>query len=116
MSPRKKAFLPDEQPKLSPWDVLALTQAEHAVKLSEQNLRALELEKSNLESQHQVLILRIKLTQDACDKKLAEERTRLAQGRAAAAKLSAQLAERHQFSWSTHSYNPDTGELVAVES
>ncbi len=116
MSPRKKSYVPDESPKLSPWDVLAITQAEHAVKLSEQNVRTLELEKANLESQHQVLMLRVKLTQDACDKKLADEKTRLAQGRAAAAKLSAQLAERHQFSWSTHSYNPDTGEIVAVGS
>lgn len=116
MSPRKKKPSPAHPPKLSPWDVLALAQAEHHVKMQEQALRALVLEKQNLEAQNQVVLLRIQLAEQAIQKKVTEENRRLVQSKEAAAALSRQLAERHCFSWDTHSYNPDTGELVAVES
>ncbi|RYF11023.1 MAG: hypothetical protein EOO40_04075 [Deltaproteobacteria bacterium] len=116
MSPKKKAPAASSSLMLSPWDVLAMYQAEATTKETAAELKQIELEQQNLNSQHQVALLRMKLAQDEVTKRYREVNTRLAQGRSAAAKLADQLAERHQISWDTHSYNPDTGEIYAVET
>lgn len=90
---------------MSAWDILTLERSEHEAKMA--NMRFIVKKAEDLARKFATELTSIKMEQEL------REVTQDYQGRANAHdKLAAEMAKRYNFSWDTHSYNPETGEVL----
>lgn len=98
----------DESPQptmMSPWDLLQLERSENAVRRAQS---ALELAMAEETSRRFAL----ELTTMRMAQAMAEAKEAVRVQADAHRKVAAEMADRYNFSWSTHSYNPETGEVL----
>lgn len=96
---------PAEARMLSPWDILALERAEHAAARAE----ALLMQKKADETTRKFAMELATIKMDG-EMRMAMEGARAAMD--AHRKLADAIAKDYGFSWTTHSYNPETGEVL----
>jgi len=93
---------------LDPWDILALERAERTV---------FDAKAALSDAGHRLAILKLehdKLLQGLLQEQ-AERHRQLGQARQAAKELAGSLASRYCIDWSTHVFNPETGEITQPE-
>ena len=90
---------------LSPWDILALERSEHAVAMAQAAL----VQKRSDETTRKFAMELATLKMEAELRAAADAHLTAMQ---AHRKFADGIAKRYHFAWATHSYNPETGEVL----